>query len=621
MKIVMFCGGRGATTITESLLRQTNAEVTLIINCYDNGLSTGRIRKYIDGLLGPSDFRKNLTTLLTGLGQKHLADFLEFRIPNLDRSYDSLEKELTNLFDLNLNYVRAKQWNNIRKSIETFESYNRTSGKIFDFKDCAIGNLVVAGSFLENNKNLNQTFATLCSNIIGEDAKYRILNATDGSNLYLYAKSLDRKWILSEEEIVDNPDGLRISQVFLAQSPIKDDSEANDKYKRVLPNPNPEALRAIQLADVIIYGPGTPSSSLLPTYLTSGIAQAIESNKNAIKLFISNIKPDRDDPEGNILSRIDGTILHLNQYKESKFGNLINTAFLNPNDEKYIPEILNLSNNIQFVHDEWLDTNGKHFGTAVVRQLDKLVNSQLKLKPGFVSVVIPILNEVNTIEKTLVILKKELSKINYSYEILLVDGGSEDGTLEVVDKIRGDDVQLLASRYKGRGGACRTGIEKSKGDVIGILHADLEYSIAGFIKCLELNLSGQSRATIGIRVSKTKNLRSQIRNVYVNQKVLGTLSYWGSIAVSTIGLIKMHRFFLDPLSGIKIFDKNIIESSNFSRNGLDFEIELLQKLTKSEIEILEIPIDYTPRNKKNGKKTNILKGLQALWYLGFMRRN
>jgi 2-phospho-L-lactate transferase/gluconeogenesis factor (CofD/UPF0052 family) len=621
MKIVMFCGGRGATTITESLLRQTNAEVTLVINCYDNGLSTGRIRKHINGLLGPSDFRKNLTTVLTGLGQNHLADFLEFRISNLNKNDATLEKKLTDLFQLNLNHVSAKQWDNIRKSIESFENYDRTSDKKFDFEDCAIGNIFIAGSFLENNKNINETFATICSNVIGENVQYRILNATDGSNLYLYAKSLDQKWILSEEEIVDNPDGLRISQVFLSQSPIENDSEANDKSRRVLPNPNPEVLRAIQLADVIIYGPGTPSSSLFPTYLTSGIAKAIESNQNATKLFISNINPDRDDPEGSILSRIDGTIFHLNQYGECKFQKLIDTAFLNSNDEKFIPEILTLSNNIKLVHDEWLDTNGKHFGTAVVRQLDKLVKSQLKLRPGFISVVIPILNEVNTIERTLNELMKELSKINYGYEILLVDGGSDDGTLEVINKIRNDDVQLFASSYKGRGGACRTGIERSKGDVIGILHADLEYSITGFIKCLQLNLTGQSKATIGIRVSKTKNLKSQIRNVYINQRVLGTLSYWGSITVSTLGLIKMHRFFLDPLSGVKIFDKNAIENSNFSRNGLDFEIELLQRLTKSEIEILEIPIDYTPRNKKNGKKTTVLKGLQALWYLGFMRRN
>jgi len=621
MNIVMFCGGRGATTIIESLVRQTNSNITLLINCYDNGLSTGRIRKHIEGLLGPSDFRKNLTTLLSVLNQKYLANFLEYRISNLDPGLETLESKLIKSFDLNLSYINASQWNLISESLNAFEQYNLGIKSIFDYEDCAIGNLVIAGCFLQNNRDINETFSTLCKNLIGGELKYRILNITDGSNLYLFAKSLSQKWILSEEGIVDNPEKLRISEVFLAQYPLKDAIEAADESIRILPEPNLEALKAIQLADIIIYAPGTPASSLFPTYLTNGVAQTIEENFRATKLFISNINPDRDDPQGTILSRFNGTIFHLNQYGRHDYKELIDTVFMNLEDQKATDEILNHSPQIHFIRDNWLNLNGQHLGAAVVRQLDKLTQSTFKINPGFISIVIPILNERNTIEETLQLLSQELSKINYGYEILLVDGGSRDGTLETINKIKNEEITLINSEHKGRGGACRTGISKSRGDVIGIFHADLEYNVAGFIKCLELNLSGKSKATIGIRVSKTRNLRHQIRNVYVNQKIMGTFSYWCVIAVSMMALIKMHRFFLDPLSGVKIFSKSDIEDLTFKRNGLDFEIELLQYLTEKEIEILEIPIDYVPRTKKNGKKTTVLKGLQALWYVAFMGRN
>jgi 2-phospho-L-lactate transferase/gluconeogenesis factor (CofD/UPF0052 family) len=621
MKIVMLCGGRGATTIIESVVRQTDCEIALVINCYDNGLSTGRIRKQIDGLLGPSDFRKNLTTFLSVLGQNHLANFLEFRIANLQDSGKSLTEKLSNLYKLDLQLVNAKQWKIISESLSHFEQHNERATIKFDYKDCAIGNLVVAGCYLKNQKNLNQALASLCMEILGEQSKYTILNVTDGANLFLFAQSREEKWIFSEEEIVDNPENLRISDVYLSESPIQKIEQAVNQLIRVTPNPNPEVLRTIISADVIIYGPGTPASSLYPSYLTRGIPEAIEINQNAIKLFISNINPDRDDPKGTLKTRIDGTISHMNRNSTHQFENLINTIFMNDEDQHEILEFKPYGNKIQFIQDDWRNLNGKHLGAAVVRQLDKLTETSMKIKPGFISIIIPVLNEVATVKQTLNYLIQHLSKLDYGYEILIVDGGSQDGSIEVINDMKIEEIFLLDSKYKGRGGACRTGIEKSKGDVIGIFPADLEYDVVGFIKCLKLNLNGQSSATIGIRVSKTRNLKHQIMNVYKNQKIMGLLSYWGGISVSTLTLTKLHRFFLDPLSGVKIFNKLDIENKIFKRNGLDFEIELLQFLTKNDIEILEIPIDYSPRNKKMGKKTTVLKGLKALWYVLYVRRN
>ena len=63
-KIVLFCGGRGSATIIRALLRQSDVELTLLVNAYDDGLSTGALRNFIPGMLGPSDFRKNLSYLL-----------------------------------------------------------------------------------------------------------------------------------------------------------------------------------------------------------------------------------------------------------------------------------------------------------------------------------------------------------------------------------------------------------------------------------------------------------------------------------------------------------------------------------------------------------------------------
>ena len=60
MKISLFCGGRGSSALIRELLTWPQVELSLLVNAYDDGLSTGEIRDLFPGLLGPSDFRKNI---------------------------------------------------------------------------------------------------------------------------------------------------------------------------------------------------------------------------------------------------------------------------------------------------------------------------------------------------------------------------------------------------------------------------------------------------------------------------------------------------------------------------------------------------------------------------------
>ena len=56
----MFSGGRGTESLTEAFVSHPQIDLSLLVNAYDDGLSTGRLRRFIPGLLGPSDFRKNI---------------------------------------------------------------------------------------------------------------------------------------------------------------------------------------------------------------------------------------------------------------------------------------------------------------------------------------------------------------------------------------------------------------------------------------------------------------------------------------------------------------------------------------------------------------------------------
>src|ERR1700685_3189371 len=94
LRVSMFCGGRGSTTITRELLRWPNVQLNLLVNAYDDGLSTGELRDFIPEMLGPSDFRKNLSHLLDLYSnQQHALQLvLEYRLP-----LDFSDKDLANL--------------------------------------------------------------------------------------------------------------------------------------------------------------------------------------------------------------------------------------------------------------------------------------------------------------------------------------------------------------------------------------------------------------------------------------------------------------------------------------------------------------------------------------------
>ena len=60
--ISIFCGGTGVRNLVSGLLRNNCKNFNLLLNAYDDGKSTGDIRRNF-GILGPSDISKNITTL------------------------------------------------------------------------------------------------------------------------------------------------------------------------------------------------------------------------------------------------------------------------------------------------------------------------------------------------------------------------------------------------------------------------------------------------------------------------------------------------------------------------------------------------------------------------------
>ncbi|TMR99906.1 2-phospho-L-lactate transferase CofD family protein [Nonomuraea basaltis] len=295
MRVAMFSGGRGGAGIARALLRTSGLDLSLLINGYDNGLSTGALRRYLPGMLGPSDFRKNLLLHLERDDPRQT--LLEQRLP-----LGTTAGDLAELID-RIAVSGPQGAEAVVRDLRVFAERLTADPHGLDLADCALGNLVFAGAYLRLGEDFNAAVRE-CARTFGSPV--RLLNVTDGTNAFLVALKQDGRVLADEADIVAPQDAGAITGLFLLPEPLTERDRAElagqpaERVRELLSRrdvpaaPNPEALQAIRDSDLIVYGPGTPHSSLLPSYLTSGVAGAIEESRAAARVFVVNIGGDHD---------------------------------------------------------------------------------------------------------------------------------------------------------------------------------------------------------------------------------------------------------------------------------------------------------------------------------------
>ena len=116
-----------------------------------------------------------------------------------------------------------------------------------------------------------------------------------------------------------------------------------------------------------------------------------------------------------------------------------------------------------------------------------------KMKPDY-SVVVPVFNSCESLEELFLRIGQTMEKIEKSFEVVFVDDGSSDGTLQALhNTFDALDVAQVEIRYekhaknRGLGAAIRTGLESSIGDVVLTTDSDGTYKyteIPALLACL-----------------------------------------------------------------------------------------------------------------------------------------
>ena len=224
-----------------------------------------------------------------------------------------------------------------------------------------------------------------------------------------------------------------------------------------------------------------------------------------------------------------------------------------------------------------------------------------------VSVVIPVYNEQETIKK---LLKKVNSVKNIKMEIIIINDGSSDKSYHLIKNEckRLFDKLVSYKNNMGKGYACRQGIKKAKGDIIIIQDADLEYNPHNFSRLIKPIINNECKVVYGSRVIKGgKRIRPKTIGFAVRIFANHFLTFLSNL-LNNQNLTDAHTCY-------KVFSSKILKKIKLKENGFNFCPEVTTKISKLNIEIKEVPIDYYGRTIEEGKKIEFIDGFRAIYCL------
>lgn len=217
------------------------------------------------------------------------------------------------------------------------------------------------------------------------------------------------------------------------------------------------------------------------------------------------------------------------------------------------------------------------------------------------SILIPVFNEQNTIREIL----KQVSEASLSIdkEIIIVDDGSLDKTPQILKDLKKDfEFKLLThQKNKGKGASIRTGLAQITGDFVIIQDADLEYDPKEYQKLINPLIRRRTKIVYGSR-----NLK---KNPRFSKKY-----FWGGKFLSIIFSLLFGQKITDINTCYKVFKKEVFDNITLKEDDFAFCEEVTCRVVKKGYKILEVSINYYPRNFKEGKKLRWWRdGPRALW--------
>jgi glycosyltransferase involved in cell wall biosynthesis len=213
------------------------------------------------------------------------------------------------------------------------------------------------------------------------------------------------------------------------------------------------------------------------------------------------------------------------------------------------------------------------------------------------SVVMPCYNEAATVKA---VLTKVLDS-PFVAEVIVVDDGSTDSTLDIMRSVATERVRVLTQpRNLGKGAAVRWGFREARAEFVIVQDADLEYDPDEYRLLLEPLLDGRADVVYGSRFAADRPHR--------------VLFFWHAVGnrfLTTASNLFTNLNLTDMETGYKVLRRDIVDLLDLREERFGFEPEITAKVARRRLRIYEVGISYSGRTYAEGKKIGWRDGLHA----------
>lgn len=282
-RLLFFSGGSALTELSRELKQYTHNSIHFV-SPFDSGGSSAKLRQAFD-MPAIGDLRSRLMALAdeTILGHPEIYQLFSHRLPS-DKSQAQLSKQLQQLVGGEHELI-GEISDPMRKLICHYLGYfQQAMPADFDLRGASIGNLIIAGGYLNNNEDL-EPIVFLFSKLVHVLGNVRTISNDD----YHLAATLANNDVVVGQHLITGkevkPIKSPINEVFLTATLAETKPISTRLRKR--------NRKLFEQADLICYPPGSFYTSLIANLLPEGVGKAI-ANNGCPKVYVPNLA---EDPE------------------------------------------------------------------------------------------------------------------------------------------------------------------------------------------------------------------------------------------------------------------------------------------------------------------------------------